>query len=154
MAASASFTRLSREDLPGLVEAARADDPQELTAFLAGNGSSVADFEYDGEIFSTLLPVLAEDYEIDLETSENELVADIAEGTELLVVILTQEEQGKYITRLDPDNFDEEELGELYEDFTGEEAEDAGAAMLAGIAALGQALSEVDAEHVVVVVAG
>lgn len=125
MAASASFTRLSRDELTGLVAAARSDDPQDLFAFLAANGTSVADFDYDGEIFSTLLPVLAEDYEIDLETGENEIVADIAEGTELLVIILTQEEQTKYVTRLNPDNFDEEELGELYEDFTGEEAEDA-----------------------------
>jgi hypothetical protein len=154
MAASATFTRLNRDELPGLVTAAQSDDPQDLFAFLAANGTSVADFEYDAEIFSTLLPVLAEDYDIDLEVSENEVVADIAEATELLVVILTQEEQTKYVTRLDPDNFDQDELEELFEDFTGEEAADAGEAMLAGIAALGQALSEVDAEHVVVVTAG
>lgn len=154
MANSATFTRLSRDELPGLVSAAQSDDPQDLFAYLAANGTSVADFEYDAEIFSTLLPVLAEDYDIDLEVSENEIVAEIAEATELLVVILTQEEQAKYITRLDPDNFDEDELEELFEDFTGEEAVDAGEAMLAGIAALGQALSEVDADHVVVVTAG
>lgn len=154
MAASASFTRLSREELTGLVAAARAEDPQDLFTFLAANGTSVADFDYDAEILFTLLPVLAEDYEIDLETGENEIVADIAEGTELLVVILTLDEQAKYVTRLDPDHFDEEELAELYEDFTGEEATDAGEAMLAGIAALGQALSEVDADHVVVVTVG
>jgi hypothetical protein len=154
MAASATFTRLNRDELPGLVAAAQSDDPQDLFAFLTENGTSVADFEYDAEIFSTLLPVLAEDYDIDLEVSENEVVADIAEATELLVVILTQEEQTKYVTRLDPDNFDQDELEELFEDFTGEEAADAGEAMLAGIAALGQALSEVDAEHVVVVTAG
>ena len=154
MAASATFTRLSREELGGLVAAAQSGDPQDLFAYLAANGTSVADFDYDAEIFSTLLPVLAEDYDIDLETSENEIVADITEGAEILAVILTQEEQAKYLAKLDPDNFDEEELAELYEDFTGEEAEDAGEAMLAGISALGQALAEVDAEHVVVVTAG
>ena len=154
MAASATFTRLRRDELPGLVAAAQSDDPQDLFTYLAANGTSVADFDYDASIFSTLLPVLAEDYEIDLETSENEAIADIAEATDLLVVVLTQEEQDKYLTRLDPDNFGEDELEELYEDFTGEEAADAGEAMLAGIAALGQALSEVDAEHVVVVTAG
>ena len=154
MAASATFTRLSRDELAGLVAAAQSDDPQDLFAYLAANGTSVADFDYDAEILSALLPVLAEDYDIDLETSENEIVADIAEAADVLVVILTQDEQTKYLAKLDPDNFEEEELAELFEDFTGEEASDAGEAMLAGIAALGQALSEVDADHVVVVTAG
>lgn len=154
MAASATFTRLSREELSGLVAAARSDDPQDLFAFLAANGTSVADFDYDAEIFSTLLPILAEDFDIDLETGENEIVADIAEAVEVLVVILTLDEQAKYLAKLDPDNFDEDELAELFEDFTGEEASDAGEAMLAGIATLAQALGEVDADHVVVVTAG
>lgn len=154
MATSATFTRLSREELTGLVAAARSDDPQDLFAFLAANGTSVADFDYDAEIFSALLPVLAEDFDIDLETGENEIVADLAEAAEAMVFILTTEERAKYLAKLDPDNFDEEELAELFEDFTGEEASDAGEAMLAGIAALGQALGEVDAEHVVVVTAG
>jgi len=154
MAASATFTRLSRDELSGRVAAAQSDDPQDLFAFLAANGTSVADFDYDAEIFSTLLPVLAEDFDIDLETGENEIVADIAEAAEVLVVILTLDEQSKYLAKLDPDKFDEDELGELFEDFTGEEATDAGEAMLAGIATLGQALGEVDADHVVVVTAG
>jgi len=154
MAASATFTRLSREELAGLVAAAQSDDPQDFFAYLAANGTSVADFDYDADIFTVLLPVLADDYEIDLETSENEIVADIAEAAELLVFILTREDQLRYLAKLDPDNFDEDELAELYEDFTEEEAEDAGEAMLAGIAALFQALGEVDAEHVVVVTAG
>jgi hypothetical protein len=154
MAASANFTRLSRDELTGLVEAAQADDPQEFMAFLAANGTSVVEFDYDADIFSALLPILADDYDIDLETSENEIVADIAEAAEMLVFILTQEDQKKYLAKLDPDNFDEEELGALYEDFTEEDADDAGEAMLAGVAALFQALGEVDAEHVVVVTAG
>jgi hypothetical protein len=154
MTASATFTRLSRDELAGLVSAAQSDDPQDLFAYLAANGTSVADFDYDAEIFSTLLPVLAEDFDIDLETGENEIVADIAEAAEVLVVILTQEEQTKYLAKLDPDNFDEDELAELFEDFSGEEASDAGEAMLAGIATLAQALSETDADHVVVVTAG
>jgi hypothetical protein len=154
MTASATFTRLSRDDLAGLVSAAQSDDPQDFFAYLAANGTSVADFDYDAEIFSTLLPVLAEDFDIDLETSENEIVADIAEAAEGLVVILTQVEQAKYLAKLDPDNFDEDELAELFEDFTGDEASDAGEAMLAGISTLAQALSETDADHVVVVTAG
>jgi hypothetical protein len=154
MPASATFTRLSRDELTGLVAAAQSDDPQDLFAYLAANGTSVADFDYDAEIFSTLLPVLAEDYDIDLETGENEITADIAEAAEVLVVILTQDEQTKYLAKLEPANFDEDELAELFEDFTGEESSDAGEAMLAGIATLAQALAEVDADHVVVVTAG
>jgi biopolymer transport protein ExbD len=154
MPANAVFTRLPRVDLGELVAAAGDDDPQAFQAFLAANGTSVADFDYDGDFFSALLPILSEDYDIDLETSENEVVADIAEATEALVFILTLDDQEKYLAKLNPDNFSEEELAEAYEDFTEEEEEEAGEAMLAGIAALYQSLQEVDADHVVIVTVG
>jgi hypothetical protein len=154
MAAQASFTRLNRADLPGLVEAAQGQDARDFAVYLAANGTSVAELDYDAEILGVLLPVLADDFEIDLETGENGIVADIAEATDLLVVILTLDEQEKYLAKLDPDNFDADELADLYEDFTDEEAEDSGEAMLAGISALAQALGEVDADHVVVVTGG
>ncbi len=154
MPANAVFTRLPRVDLGELVAASSDEDPQAFQAFLAANGTSVADFDYDGEIFSALLPILSEDYDIDLETSENEVVADIAEAMDALVFILTAEDKAKYLTKLNPDHFAEEELGEAYADFTEEEEEEAGEAMLAGIAALHQCLMEVDADHVVVVTVG
>jgi hypothetical protein len=148
------FMRLPRTDLAELVAAAGEDDPQAFQAFLAANGTSVADYDYDGEIFSTLLPVLSEDYDIDLETSENELVAEIAEAIDSLVFIMTAEDQKKFLAKLNPDNFSESELADAYEDFTEEEDEEAGEMMLAGIAALHTALMEVDADHVVVVTVG
>lgn len=154
MPAIASFVRLPRDELGELVSAAGGDDPHSVPDFLAANGTSVVEFEEDGEIFSVLLPVLAEDYDIDLETSENTIVADLAEATDALVVILTIEEQKKYLGQLDPENFSAEELGEAYADFSDEEDEDAGAAMLSGVGALHQALQEADADHVVVVVVG
>jgi hypothetical protein len=154
MAAVAVFTRLPRADLGELVAAAGDDDPQAFQAFLAANGTSVADYDEDGEVFSALLPILSEDYDIDLETSENEIVADIAEAMESLVFILTVDDQEKYLAKLNPDNFDADELGEAYEDFTEEEDEDAGELMLAAVAALHQALGEVDPDHVVVVTVG
>jgi hypothetical protein len=134
-----------------LVAAAREDDPQAFAAFLAANGSSVADFDGDVEIFSTLLPILADDYDIDLETSENEVVADLAEAREALVLILTLDDQEKFLDLLSPEEFSEEELAEAYEDFTEEEDAEAGEVMLSAIGALHQALAETDADHVVVV---
>lgn len=154
MAASASFIRLNRADLTDLVSAAQDDDPRALANFLAETGTSVAEFDGDGEIFSVLLPVLSDDYDIDLETSENATLADIAEATDTLVFILTQDDKERYLDQLDPAEFDAEELAELYEDFTDEEADGEGEAMLAAIAALHQALGETDAEHVIVVTAG
>jgi hypothetical protein len=151
MPVTATFTRLQRADLGELVAAATDEDPQAFQAFLAANGSSVADFDEDGEIFSVVLPILADDYDIDLETSENEMVADIAEAMEALVVILTVGDQERYLSRLNPEEFSAEELADAYEDFTEEEDENAGERMLAAIAALHQALAEADAEHVVVV---
>ena len=151
MPVTASFTRLQRSDLVELVAAAADDDPQAFQAFLAANGSSVADFDEDGEIFSALLPILADDYDIDLETSENEAVADIAEAMEALVFILTLDDQEKYLSRLNPEAFSADELADAYEDFTEEEDDEAGDRMLAAIAAVHQALAEADAEHVVVV---
>jgi hypothetical protein len=152
MSATASFTRLAREDLGELVAAATDDDPQAFMSFLAANGTSVADYDWDGETFGVLLPVLSEEYDIDLETSENEVVADIAEAVEAMVFIMTAEDKTKYLERLSPDNFTKVELREAYEDFAEEEEEEAGDMMLEGITALHTALLEVDADHVVVVV--
>jgi hypothetical protein len=152
MSATASFTRLAREDLGELVAAATDDDPQAFMSFLAANGTSVADYDWDGETFGVLLPVLSEEYDIDLETSENEVVADIAEAVEAMVFIMTAEDKTKYLERLSPDNFTKAELREAYEDFAEEEEEEAGDMMLEGITALHTALLEVDADHVVVVV--
>jgi hypothetical protein len=151
MSANASFIRLPRSELGELVAAAADDDPQAFAAFLAANGTSVADYDYDADVFTVLLPVLAEEYEIDLETSENELLAEIAESIESLVFILTIEDQQKYLNRLNPDEFEESELHDAYEDFTEDEEAEAGEMMLAAIAALHQCLQEVDADHVVVV---
>ena len=152
--ANASFTRLPRSDLGELVASAADDDPQAFQAYLAANGTAVSDYDEDGEIFSVLLPVLAEEYDIDLETGENEAVAEIAEATEALVLILTPEDQKKYLAKLNPDNFSESELADAYEEFAEEEDEDAGEAMLSAIGALHQCLMEVDADHVVVVTVG
>jgi hypothetical protein len=71
MSATANFTRLPRADLAELVEAATDDDPQAFLSFLAGNGTSVADYDWDGDAFSVLLPVLSEEYDIDLEISRS-----------------------------------------------------------------------------------
>jgi len=154
MSATALFTRLPNDELSELVAAAADDDPQAFAAFLAASGTSVADYDYDGEVFSALLPILADEYDIDLETSENEILADIAESIESLVFILTLEDQQKYLTKLNPENFSESELADAYEDFTEEEEEDAGEMMLAAITTLHQCLMEVDADHVVVVTVG
>jgi hypothetical protein len=154
MSATALFTRLPKEDLGELVATAADDDPQAFAAFLAANGTSVADYDYDGEVFSALLPILADEYDIDLETSENEAVADIAESVESLVFILTLEDQQKYLAKLNPDNFSESELHDAYEEFTEEEEEEAGEMMLAAITALHQCLLEVDADHLVIVTVG
>jgi hypothetical protein len=154
MPANAVFARLPKADLGELVSAATDDDPQAFQSFLAANGTSVADYDYDGEVFSVLLPILSEDYDIDLETSENETVADISEAIESLVFILTVDDQDKYLAKLNPDNFSESELAEAYEDFTEEEEDDSGEMMLGAITALYQCLLEVDADHVVVVTIG
>ncbi len=145
MAAAANFTRLARADLAELVEAAGDDDPQAFLSFLAANGTSVADYDWDGEVFSVLLPVLSEDYDIDLA------VADIAEAVEALVFILTADDKQKYLDKLNPENFSAEELREAYEDFAEEEDEEAGDMMLDAVTALHQSLGEVDSDHVVVV---
>lgn len=151
MSALASFIRLHKENLKELTRAVTGDDPQELAGFLSANGASVVEFDSDAEIFPILLPVLAEDYDIDLETSENGLISDLAEISEALVFILTPEEKVKYLESLSPEQFSVGELADAYEDFTEEDEAGAGDAMLAGIVALHQALQEVDDDHVVVV---
>ena len=51
MATNVTFTRLARADLGELVEAAADDDPQAYLSFLAANGTSVADYDWDGDAF-------------------------------------------------------------------------------------------------------
>lgn len=151
MAVSASFTRLRQTELRELVNAAASDTPKSLEGFLLASGVSVVEFPGDPDIFSVLFPILAEDYDIDLETSENGVVSELAEACDALVVILTLEEQERYLESLAPEQFSVEDLADAYEDFTEDDQEGAGAAMLGGITALYQALQEVDDRHVVVV---
>lgn len=149
---SASFIRLHKTTLKQLT-AAITGSPQTLAGFLTDNGSPVAEFDGDARIFSILLPVLAEDYEIDLETSENDIIADLAELSQALIFILTPDEQAQYLDQLAPETYSVEALADAYEDFTGDDTNkhDAGKAMLASISALHQALKKIDEEHVVVV---
>ncbi len=155
MSVTATFTRLARVDLGELVEAANDEDPAAFTAYLAANGTSVADYDWDGDVFEVLLPVLSEEYDIDLETSENEVVADLAEAMdEAMVFILTAEDKAKYLEALSPENFTKKALRQAYEDFVEEDEDDAGDMMLDGIVALHTALQEVDSDHVVVVTVG
>lgn len=154
MAVSAAFIRMRRRALATLASAVTSDNPQELTSLLMATGTSVVEFDGNAEIFPVLLSILTEDYDIDLETSENAIVSELAEICTSLVFILTTEEQEKYLDMLTPEQFSAEDLADAYEDFTEDDEEGAGAAMLAGIAALHQALSEVDDEHVVVVTVG
>ncbi len=154
MSAVANFIRLARADLAELVEAAGEDDPQAFHSFLAANGASVADYDWDGAVFGVLLPVLADEYDIDLETGENAAVADIAESVQAMVVILTAEEKAKYLDQLNPENFSKSELHDAYEEFSEEEDEEAGDMMLDAVTALHQSLAETDPDHVVVITVG
>lgn len=147
---SATFTRLRRDDLKGLVKATADNATRGLVDFLATSGTSAVKFTGRADVFSVLLPVLAEEYDIDLEVSENGIVADLAEACEALVFILTLEEQENYSDSLSPTQFSDVDLNEAYENFTEEDEKDAGKAMLACITALHQALLEVDEDHVVV----
>lgn len=154
MAVTASFIRLHKEVLKRLGPAVTTGGHRALATFLEENGTSAAAFVGDAEIFSVLLPVLAEEYDIDLETSENGIVSELAESCEALVFILTADEQERYEEDLAPAHFSIEDLADAYEDFTEEDDEEAGEAMFRGIAALHQALKQVDDKHVVVVSIG
>lgn len=147
----ASFTRLPHEDLNGLAASASTNAARGLADFLAKRGTSTVKLDVKNNVFSALLPILTEEYDIDLETSENEIIADLAEACEALVFILTPEERKKYLTRLSPDQFSASDLNDAYEDFFEEKSENAGKAMLACITTLYQALLEVDDDHVIVV---
>ena len=147
---SATFTRLHRDNLKDLPQAAANGAARGLANFLATSGASAVKFSGRADVFSVLLPVLAEEYDIDLETSENEIIADLAEACEALVFILTLEEQARYLNSLSPAQFSAADLHEAYEEFTEDSDKDAGQTMLACISALHQALLAVDKDHVVV----
>lgn len=150
---SASFTRLRYEDLKGLAPSATVNGTRGLADFFVKHGTSLAKLDVRADVFSALLAILTEDHDIDLETSENEIIADLAEACEALVFILTPEEREKYLTQLSPEKFSASDLNDAYEDFIEERSEDAGKTMLTCISTLHQALLEVDEDHVVVAMA-
>jgi hypothetical protein len=157
MSAIAMFIRVPKTALEGLRLAAT---PEKRTLwkgardgywdYLQRNGQSVAEYEWSGDVFSTLLPYLEERHQIDLTHSGFEELATFLSRTRGADhLILTDELRNTYLAAL-ANPFSEEELRDYYNEFTGTADEEAAKPMLDGIRCLRDSLMAVDDASVVV----
>jgi hypothetical protein len=149
MSAIASFIKIPASSLDRLRQAAdgAGDDYNALLA----EGTEVADYRWSGFVLGTLLPYLNETHQIDLMHSErNDLSKLLTESTGATHFILTPAQRSAYLDKLGPELFSETEMRDYFNAFNETDEQDIGKAMLDGVAAFRQALSQLDDTAVIV----
>jgi len=147
MSAVASFTKLPKTSLDGLRQATAQGG---FDRYLQQHGKSVADYEWSGYILATLLPYLDEQ-QIQLMNSEHEELASFLSQTlQATCFVFTDAHRQAYVSRLAPESFSAQQLGDYYNEFNATDEPDAGQPMLDGIRALRQSLNALDADSVIV----
>jgi len=147
MSAVASFTKLPKTSLDGLRQATAQGG---FDRYLQQHGKSVADYEWSGYILATLLPYLDEQ-QIQLMNSEHEELASFLSQTlQATCFVFTDAHRQAYVSRLAPESFSAQQLGDYYNEFNATAEPDAGQPMLDGIRALRQSLNALDADSVIV----
>lgn len=151
MSAIASFIKIPGSSLGRLREAAdgAGDDYNALLA----EGVAVAEYRWSGYVLGTLLPYLRETHQIDLMHSEHaDLSKLLTETTGATHFILTPAQRAAYLDKLAPELFSETEMRDYFNDFNETNEQDIGKAMLDGIAAFRQSLSQLDDASIIVFV--
>ncbi len=148
MSALASFVKLPKSALAGLGRAAEAGTQFD---YLNSNGREVAQYGWSGYVLATLLPYLDEKHQIDLMKSEyGELAGLLTNSTGASYFIFTPSQRTAFLNRLDPKLFSEKEMRQYFNEFNETNEREIGRAMLDGVVALHQSLSQIDDDSVVV----
>jgi len=146
MSAIASFIKMPKSALEGLRSSTENGTDND---YLTANGREVADYRWSGYVLATLLPYLQENHEMDLMTSEyDELAGSLTNTTGATHFIFTETERTAFLNRLDPASFSEEEMRQYFNEFNATDENEIGKAMLDGIRALHQSLTQVDESSV------
>lgn len=161
MSAIALFIKIPVSAIAGLREAAvvkkRILGPPRDTywQYLREHGTDAANFRWNGYAFNPLLVYLEEERQIDLgKSAYDELAGFLTKARRCSHAILTPAHRQAYLARLDPGLFSEEELRRYADEFTGSPNPEAGKAMLDGIAALQQSLSDLEGGFIVLFIIG
>jgi hypothetical protein len=118
--------------------------------FLTAHAREVVDYRWSGWSFTALLSYLDEKRGIDLaKSSYDELTTFLTNVRGSAYFVLTSEHRRDYLTRLNVEDYNADELSAYNQDFNGSEEENAGQPMLDGIKALNDALSQVDDDTII-----
>jgi hypothetical protein len=160
MCAIAAFTLLPRKSLTGLRAASVQKMPpgknhDEIKSYLLKNGKPLVGYYWSGYIMGTLLVYLQEKRNINLMESDfDELGFILTKVRECTSFILTSSHKKAYLEHLKSGIYSEPELRAYYEAFNERKNEDAGKAMLDGIALLRTNLFYVTNESVILLTIG
>jgi hypothetical protein len=155
MSAIASFTLLPKSTLPGLREAAvptrfGGNKQDDFWPYVYAHGRKLKEYKWSGYFFGTLLPYLEEKRAINFSSPDFEETGSFLSNVRAIsAYILTEVHRQAKEEDLDPDTYSEEELRAYFEAFNETTNEEAGRAMLDGIAVLHENLSHVDKDSVV-----
>ena len=117
--------------------------------FLDQNSMKLIEYKGSGYLYATLL-VYLEENGIDLmDSDQNELAAYISEERESTFFIFTEEHKVKYMDKLNPPNFNEEELEQYYNDFNGTDEDGIGKELINGIAILQKNIKQIKENSVI-----
>lgn len=143
MSSVVSFHSASLVDLEKFI----SNRGRNLAGFLSENGRELEKFPWSGDFLSTLFSYLAEEKHIDLLNCGIPLFDKAKE----CFFVLTPKQAEAFLPRLEESLYSETELSRYFGEFTDEDDDRAGTAMLAGIRALKQGLEETSDTHVTVV---
>jgi hypothetical protein len=118
---------------------------------LREHGREVADYNWSGFVLATLLPYLQENHQIDLMKSEyDELASFLTQARNATHFIFTEAQRSAFMNRLDVRLFSETDLRNYFNEFNETNDQEVGRAMLDGVVALQQSLSQLDSGSVIV----
>lgn len=158
MSAVASFFLLPVESLPILREMSKrpigVDDP--YWGFLRLNGTEFT-YDYSGWLVVTLLCYLEEHHGVELRKSgHDDLAMELTIARHSTQYFLTSDHRDRCQTIMNPDAYDEKELGQYYNDFnqSGDAVLVVGRRMKEAIRVLRDCLAKIDNSTVVLAVVG
>lgn len=149
MSAIASFATLNVAKLED------ARQSRDVRAFLKTHAIFLPDYKWSGYVLVPLLVFLEERASVVLMRSSYDDFANfLSESLGCTAFVLTQEQRGMYLAKLEASGFSSEELERFYNEFNETLESGVGKAMLDGITALRDALKAAGESTVVVLTIG
>ena len=160
ISAIATITLLPKSIIPALRDAATpkkgffGKPKDKYPAVLAQHGREVERYVWSGYVLATLLPSLKNARKIDLMKSEFADLSSLLTEARGATVLVLDAGHKHWLSELDPAKFSEQELRDRFNQFNAANEPDAGRWMLDGVRFLQQALSQVQADEIGLLVIG